>query len=413
MGNGWQPEQTGVRPKGRRRGYPVRVAVGARRHLAWKQTDQYFLVQVTGYFFFFLAVLTSIIWLVNIFKYLEFVLENSKAGGDFFLLAVLQLPKTLEIGIPVSGFAAAVALTNRLYSDSELVAMMGAGISGLALMRPFFLVGAVCFVVVNLIGHQVYPVAHERFERLEDRIQSEYLVQIIREGEFVFPDSDSVLFFGGVGADGRLEDILVSEHLDGGWALVHTAPHGHLVTEGDRPGILLDNGVIQKFDADGRTLGTAHFDQLNYSLQRYAHDETERIRLLRDMPTPEIIGNLYAQEEPGWAAHAVVEINERLVKALLAFLAPLIGISALLVSSFSRSGFLFRILVAVALMVLINLLRGIIESNVHVRPETWPILYVPVVAGAATVCVLCAIGASRWHTNWGRFEERLSMGRTQ
>lgn len=411
MGNTSHLEQTGVRSSGRHRSRPARVAFVS-RHFTWRRTDQYFLVQVGGYFFFFLAVLTSIIWLVNIFKYLEFVLENSKAGRDFFWLAVLQLPKTLEIGIPVSGFAAAVALTNRLFSDSELVAMMGAGISGLALMRPFFLVGAACFLVAGLIGHQVYPVAHERFERLEDRIQSEYLVQIMKEGEFVFPDSDSVLFFGGVGADGGLEDILVSEHLDGGWILIHTAPHGHLVTEGDRPGLLLDDGVIQKFDADGRTLGTAHFDQLNYSLQRYAHDEAERFRLLRDMPTPEIIGKLFRHESPVWAANAVVEINERLVKALLAFLAPLIGMSALLVSSFSRSGFLFRILVATALMVLINLLRGIIESSVHTHPETWPVLYVPVAVGAATVCALCAIGASRWHTNWGRFEERLSMGRT-
>ncbi len=412
MGSTLHVEQAGARSSGRHRSQPARIAVVA-RHFTWRRTDQYFLVQVGGYFFFFLAVLTSIIWLVNIFKYLEFVLENSKAGRDFFWLAVLQLPKTLEIGIPVSGFAAAVALTNRLFSDSELVAMMGAGISGLALMRPFFLVGAACFLVASIIGHQVYPVAHERFERLEDRIQSEYLVQIMKEGEFVFPDSDSVLFFGGVGPDGGLEDILVSEHLDGGWTLIHTAPHGHLVTEGDRPGLLLDDGVIQKFDADGRTLGTAHFDQLNYSLQRYAHDETERFRLLRDMPTPEIVGKLHGHESPAWSASAVVEINERLVKALLAFLAPLIGMSALLVSSFSRSGFLIRILVAVALMVLINLLRGIIESSVHMHPETWPALYIPVVVGAVTVCAFCAIGASRLHTNWGRFEERLSMGRTR
>ena len=200
-------------PSGRRRNHPSRVVDVLRRSFTWRQTDRYFLIQVGGYFFFFLAVLTSIIWLVNIFKYLEFVLENSKAGRDFLWLAILQLPKTLEIGIPVSGFAAAVALTNRLFSDSEMVAMMGAGISGLALMRPFFLIGAVCFLAVSLIGHQIYPVAHEEFERLEDRIQSEYLVQIIKEGEFVFPDNDSVLFFGSVGSDGRLDDILVSEYL--------------------------------------------------------------------------------------------------------------------------------------------------------------------------------------------------------
>ena len=408
-----RPEEPGVGSPCRLRNHPSRVATVLHHHFAWRQTDQYFLIQVAGYFFFFLAVLTSIIWLVNIFKYLEFVLENSKAGRDFLWLAILQLPKTLEIGIPVSGFAAAVALTNRLFSDSELVAMMGAGISGLALMRPFFLVGAVCFLLVSLIGHQIYPVAHEEFERLEDRIQSEYLVQIIKEGEFVFPDNDSVLFFGSVGPDGRLDDILVSEYLDSGWTLIHTAPHGQFVTEGDKPGLLLEDGIIQKFDADGRTLGTAHFDQLNYSLQRYAHEEAERFRLLRDMPTPEIISRLSTPNEPDWAAHAVVEINERLVKALLAFLAPLIGISALLVSSFSRSGFLFRILVAIALMVLINLLRGVIESNLQAHPEYWPVLYLPVLAGAVTVWALCAVGASRWHTSWGRLEERLSTGRTR
>ncbi len=379
-----------------------------RRCCTWRQTDKYFLIQVSGYFFFFLAILTSIIWLVNIFKYLEFVLENSRAGGDFFWLAVLQLPKTLEIGIPVAGFAAAVALTNRLFNDSELVAMMGAGISGMSLMRPFVVVGAFCFLAVSFIGHHLYPIVHESFERLEDRIQGQYLVQIIKEGEFVFPDPDSVLFFGSIDEDGHMTDILVSEHLDGGWTLIHTAPRGRLVTEGDKPGLLLENGVIQRLDPETRTLGTAHFDRLNYGLRRYANDDAQRTRSLRDMPTLEILGNLGTPNDRRWATLAVVEINERIVKAALSFLAPLIGISALLASSFSRSGFLFRIAVAVILMVLINLLRGVIESGVQSQPTMWPLLYAPVVVGAATVFALCMIGASRWHTSWGRVEERLA-----
>ncbi|MDE2792134.1 MAG: LptF/LptG family permease [Paracoccaceae bacterium] len=378
------------------------------------RTDRYILSQFAGYFLFFLAAFACVIWLNRALKYLDFVLENGQAGADFAGLAILLLPNVLVTVVPVAGFAASVAATHKLYSDSELVAMMGAGISNAALMRPFVLAGFLCFVVVSLFSHFVSPQAFGRFLDLQERIRSEYLAQFIVEGEFVFPSENLVFFFGQVDPGGELTDILIRERTDKDWFIIHTAPRGELRTNSDTPHLLLVDGMVQNLREEDRTLGTVQFDSLAFDLTRFASSVGSRTRTVRETSTTQLLRGPPANADGGggdWHRHAVVEGHGRVIRALLAFLAPIIGVSALLVSGYSRAGFLFRILLAIALMLAINSLRGVIDTEILAFPAAWPLLYVPALAGTAAVVLLASIGISRWRWRWSRIEDALFAGR--
>ena len=66
----------------------------------------------------------------------------------------------------------------------------------------------------------------------------------------------------------------------------------------------------------------------------------------------------------------------------------MIGAVVLISSGYSRSGFFLRIAAGVGLMVLINALRGVAQSWVAGSPDSWFLLYVPVLVASAVVFAL-------------------------
>ncbi len=374
------------------------------------RTDRYILSQMSGYFLFFLLVFTGVIWLNRALRYVDFVLENGQAGAEFALLAVLLLPNVLEMVVPVAGFAASVALTNRLFGESELVVMMGAGIHNAVLMRPFMLFGLACLVVVGVLGHIVAPVSFGKFLDLQHRIRSEYLAQIIVEGEFVFPNETTTFFFGKTAADGALHDIVIRERPEDGPSVVHTAPYGSIGNDSPAPKLLLLDGVIQTFTHGGRTLNTVHFDSLSYDLAPFAKSTRERTGSVQEVPTPELRRLAAAPDGGHLRDSAVAERHSRSVKALIAFLAPVIGVAAILAGGFKRTGAAFRIIVAIALMLAVNSLRGALEAEAARHPDFWWILYAAPAFGSALVLALGWVGVSSWRKTWDSIESGLAPG---
>ena len=103
--------------------------------------DRYILRQIFGPFVFFVVVFGGVIWLNQALRIVDVVVSNGQSGLVFAELSIYLLPKVLETVLPVAGFAAAVLLTNRLYSESELVVLMGAGRAPVMVVFPFALFG--------------------------------------------------------------------------------------------------------------------------------------------------------------------------------------------------------------------------------------------------------------------------------
>lgn len=354
--------------------------------------DRYILSQLFGPFLFFLVIFCGILWLNQAVKIIDLVVGNGQSGRVFVEISLLLLPRVLEGVIAIAGFASAVFLTNRLYGESELVIMMSAGRGPARLAVPYIYFGVFCFVLVSLIAHLISPISTNQFGLRQFQIKQAFVAQIVQEGTFISPDDTVTLFFGFTGANGDLRDVLIREVDESGDEILYTALQGKILQDDVSAQILLLDGTIQR--VENNSLSVIQFDSLSYDLSRFGNFGAERRIGTEALTTPALL-----EIDPSDAAtkrfteERSSAIHERILDALIALVAPLIGVASLLVGRFRRTGFMVRILGAVLFMVAVNALQGALVSATLNSGMPIGIIYVPIVAAIAVSCLLLWIGS--------------------
>jgi lipopolysaccharide export system permease protein len=355
--------------------------------------DRYILSQLFGPFLFFLLIFCGILWLNQAVKIIDLVVGNGQSGLVFVEISLLLLPRVLESVVAIAGFAAAVFVTNRLYGESELVIMMSAGRGPFRLAVPYVYFGVFCFLLVSAMAHLASPIANNQFGLRQFQIQQAFVAQIVQEGEFITPDDNVTLFFGFTGANGELRDVLIRERGEATTETVYTAPQGKIVQDEASAQILLLDGKIQRLSADAGTLSVIQFDSLSYDLSQFGNFGVERQVGTEAFTTTALLQSGVNGLPSSVEKESVSTINERILDALIALVAPLIGVAALLVGRFRRTGFLVRILGAVLLMVAVNALQGALVSATIKSDLAIGLIYVPVVFSVAISTLLLWIGS--------------------
>ena len=98
--------------------------------------DRYMLSQLLVLFGFFALVLVAVYWVNRAVVLFDRLIADGHSAGIFLEFTVLSLPAVVALVLPMSAFAAAVYVTNRLSNDSELVVVRATGFSPWRLARP-------------------------------------------------------------------------------------------------------------------------------------------------------------------------------------------------------------------------------------------------------------------------------------
>ncbi len=353
-----------------------------------KQLDRYVLRQLVGPFLFFLVIFGGILWLNQALRIVDVVINNGQSGAVFAELSFYLLPKVMETVVPVAAFSAAVFLTNRMYSEAELVVFMGVGHGPANTTAAFFAFGAICFAIMMALTHWITPLALGKFQDRQYEMSQEYLTQFVVPGEFASPEAGVTVFFGQTSPNGALRDVIINDRRDPSVVVTHTANEGQIISSGDVPKLVLNKGSIQQFYPETRTLSTIQFDGLNYDLSQFAKDVGDRTIRVEETFT----WNL-PQSTAGTAA---IEIHDRMVKSLLAIVVPVLGAIVLLSAGYSRSGFFLRIALGVVFMVMVNAARGFVQGFVEDGGAGMAVLYLPVVVAFVVILFMVRLGQAPW-----------------
>lgn len=323
------------------------------------------------------------------------VIENGQPGMIFVELSAYLLPRVIESVFPVAAFAAAVFLTNRLYAESEYTALMAAGHTPLQYARPFFIFGIICFICVSALAHFITPISNNAFHKRQHEIRQEYLSQLVKAGEFITPKKGVTLYFGRLRDDGLLEDILIRETSQGK-QMIHTAPTGRLVDNKNDTKLVLIDGTLQQYDPDTRLLNVIQFDSFSYDLSQFAKNIGPRTIGANATTTPRLpwaISNAEPADQPD-----AIEAQSRLVKSLFSLFMPLLGAAILFSGSFSRTGFYYRIVFAVIILLGLNTMRGAMESFAVKSPSQSYVLYSPIILSAFIILLLLIVTTKGWNS---------------
>jgi lipopolysaccharide export system permease protein len=103
---------------------------------------RYILRQCLGVMIFVTAALSAAVWLAQSLPLIDLIVNRGLSLDVFLYLAMLILPRFLDIVLPIGLFVAVLLTFNRLTTESELVVMRAAGLGPMSLARPVALCAA-------------------------------------------------------------------------------------------------------------------------------------------------------------------------------------------------------------------------------------------------------------------------------
>ncbi|WP_199671896.1 LPS export ABC transporter permease LptF [Pseudooceanicola sediminis] len=358
--------------------------------------DRYLLSQLMTLFAFFALVLVAIYWINSAVRLFDQLISENQSSWVFLEYTALTLPNVIRNTLPMSVFAAAVYVTNRLSGDSELVVMQATGFSPWRLARPALIFGLITAVLMTVMTNFLVPASQQQIQRRNHEISQNVTARLLSEGSFLHPSAGVTFYIREIDEDGTLRDVFLSDRRTPGEPQTYTAARAYIINANDdpegvpEPKMVMVDGLAQDFHAETGKLFTTHFQDFSYDIAGLVNASDYLGISLRTAPTwqmmtrPQQVADLTGDQ----IGRIVQEAHGRVTQALVCIVAALIGFAALQIGGFSRFGVWKQIVFAILLLVIVKFAEGVVTGPVRKDATLWPILYLPVLLGLAISCLL-------------------------
>ncbi len=352
--------------------------------------DGYILRQMLVAFGFFALVFTGVVWLTQAVRLIDTVIASGQGASILLEFSALVLPQVLVVVLPLSAMGASLYTLNKLYTESELVVMMSAGVSPARMLLPVSMFGGAVAVAMAVVMMVLVPLGGAALAERTQEIRGDLAGALIVERQFLHPASGLTLFISDTDRSGEMSGVFLHDQREPARPVTYSARSAVLLSEGDEARLVMRSGVALAFDERRNTLNAVEFDQFVYDLSDIVQTSDAReprpseysVRQLLN-PTPEMLaGRSYA------LGRFVAEAHYKLTSPMLAFLYPPIALVTLLAGGYRRSGFGRRVVVAVGVGVAMQALSIVTRSRVQDDVALWPATYAPVLLGAGYVAML-------------------------
>src|SRR4051794_28707618 len=235
--------------------------------------DRYILRQSLSIMLFVTAALSAAVWLAQSLRLVDLIVNRGLSIEMFLYLALLILPRFLDIVLPIGAFIAVLFVFNRLSAESELVVMRAAGLGPLALARPVFVLAGIAFVVLMSLSAYFLPASNREFKDLQFEIRNRFVSALLQEGTFTTISDKLTIYIGGRDERGEVVGLLIHDNRDPRQPVTIMAERGAFADDAQISRLIMVNGNRQSFDRASGKLSVLTFD-------RYTLD----MNVLRDAP---------------------------------------------------------------------------------------------------------------------------------
>jgi lipopolysaccharide export system permease protein len=308
--------------------------------------SRYILSQCFAVMVFVTVALSAAVWLAQSLRLIDLIVNRGLSFGMFSYLALLILPRFLDIVLPIGAFIAVLFTFNRLTSDSELVVMRAAGLSPTALARPVLILAGIAFLVLLSLSAYFLPASNREFKDLLFEIRHRFVSSLVQEGTFTTVSDKLTIYVANRDDRGEVVGLLISDSRDPQRPVTLSAEHGAFVDALGGSRLLMVNGTRQQFDAETGKLSVLTFDSYTLDLETPGDAPVERLREAQER----YLGELFfppADLDPSLRPGFLVEAHQRLLVPLSALSFSLIPLACLLPGEHSRRGQLQRVLLAI------------------------------------------------------------------
>ena len=364
-----------------------------------RRLDTYIFGQILAPFLFFVIVFTGVIWLTQSLRVIDTVVNNGQSAGVFLEFTLLLLPMVLSIVLPVSLFAAVLYAVNRLFTDSEIVVMLAAGLSGTSILRAVTVFSLIVMGMVFFITLYLMPTAQRDMRDRISQIRGDVAAAFVREGAFLSPIQGVTVYLRETGQPGEMFGVFVQDERDPEQVVTYTAERALLLRDNQGTRLVMFDGVAQSSEGKQTTnLSILRFDQLSYDLTRFEQDSAARARKPSELYLPQLFAIDEEQAKPRKVDEFRAEAHEALSAPLYVLALPLLAVAFVISAGFRRQGFAGRIVAAAIAGLGLRLAGLAAKSVVTSSAAFWPLMYLPPLLGVLAALLMLSglrFGAAR------------------
>jgi lipopolysaccharide export system permease protein len=355
--------------------------------------DRYLLSQLLAVFGFFSLLLVSVYWINSAVGLFDQLIGDGQSALVFVEFSLLTLPNVIRLVLPVSAFAAAVFVANRLTGDSELVVMQATGFSSFRLARPVLYFGLFVALMLSVLTHVLVPASRTVLVERSAEIQDNVTARFLRDGQFMHPAKGVTLYIRQITQNGELRDLFLSDDRTPDRTVTYTARRALLARGDQGPKLLMFNGMTQTLTHSTARLSVTRFADVPYDIGAMLSPGAALGRLVEQVRTRDLVAPSEALMLETGATRATLleEGHSRIAQPFLAVGAALIGFATLLLGAFSRFGLWRQIVLAIGLLIVLQLIytQG---TGLAVRSAAaWPAVYAAPMMG-----VIIGVGLLWW-----------------
>jgi lipopolysaccharide export system permease protein len=241
-----------------------------------RKIDRYILRQLLAAFGFFVLIFTGVVWLTQAVRVIDTVVASGQSARVFLEFSALLLPQVFVIVLPLAGIGAALHALNRLYTDSELIVMMGAGLGPAAMLRPVALFGALIAAAMAVVLMLLVPRSGAILADRTQAIRSDLANALIVERQFLHPLDGLTLFITDTSGAGEMQGLFLNDGRDPEQVVTYTAERAQLVRDGMEARLVMFEGVALT-QGGGTELTAVQFEQFVFDLSDLIRDQGARV----------------------------------------------------------------------------------------------------------------------------------------
>jgi lipopolysaccharide export system permease protein len=340
-----------------------------------KTLHRYIRRQSLGAMIFVTAVLSFAVWIAQSLRLIDLIVNRGLSIELFLYLAVLLLPRFLDVVLPIGVFIAVLFTFNRLAAESELVVMRSAGLSPLSLAKPVVALAGIAFLVLMSLSVYFLPVANRAFKDLEFEIRNRFVSSLVQEGTFT-TISDKITFYARSRDDhGDLAGLMINDDRDPRHPVTILAERAAFVDTPSGQRIVMVKGSRQQFDPQTQKLSVLTFDRYTLDLDTLHDAPMVRYREAQERFLPDLFSPA-ADLDPALRRSFIAEANQRIAIPLSAFSFALIPLACLLPGELNRRGYAKRVALAVGTAFLFQLIDLGVDDLASRYAAAIPLMYV-------------------------------------
>jgi len=323
--------------------------------------ERYLFRQLLGTTVLTVTAMTGIALLTSSLSALDILVSQHQTAMIFLQVTLLATPQILSLILPLSILIAAIVALNRLHTEQEIVICYASGMSPLRVASPILQLASMVAILVLVLNLWVQPACYRELRNVLEAVRADLPSTMITPGQFTHPGAGLTVYAQSMDNAGNIRNLFIDQTRSDGVSATLMAREGRFAKRDGSPVLLLRGGTYQQLARTG-SLNTVSFDEYPLELGGFVAPIGQVFYRASDRYLHELFfPDLRQAWDRDHGPELLAEAHARLASPLYALAFAAVALAALLGGTFSRLGYVARIVCAYA-AALVTRVLGFVAS---------------------------------------------------